>query len=265
MTNLKNVIGGIAVAVAMLVGIQSFAIGVTINLSVLRDNGTPKPTPIGGVCGADSGDHIGLTGGGFYMSPGYNPHPPYPGDGGAWTWARDLAPASDYHWVTPGGGGPWFFSVNTDGTVYPQSFVGSKVGDYYEPGCATLHAGGHTAHYVISQRGEGSEGGGADGADGNDGAAGAAGADGAAGAAGAAGADGAAGAAAPCTPCAAVTDAAVALACKILGENPPASVSELQATSQVIVDTLLISANICEDDCDVSAGIQAAIDAKLNE
>ena len=238
MTNLKNVIGGIAVAVAMLVGIQSFAIGVTINLSVLRDNGTPKPTPIGGVCGADSGDHIGLTGGGFYMSPGYNPHPPYPGDGGAWTWARDLAPASDYHWVTPGGGGPWFFSVNTDGTVYPQSFVGSKVGDYYEPGCATLHAGGHTAHYVISQRGEGSEGGGADGA---------------------------AGAAAPCTPCAAVTDAAVALACKILGENPPASVSELQATSQVIVDTLLISANICEDDCDVSAGIQAAIDAKLNE
>jgi len=92
-----------------------------------------------------------------------------------------------------------------------------------------------------------------------------AGSDGPAGANGAAGADGAAGANAPCTPCAEVTNAAVALACEIFGGNPPASVSALEATSQVIVDSLLISANICEDPCDISAGIQAAIDAKLNE
>ena len=117
---------------------------------------------------------------------------------------------------------------------------------------------------------------GADGAQGpqgkagNDGAAGATGADGTAGAAGAqgpqgkAGADGAAGAAAACTPCADVTDAAAELACKLLGTTPPTSVSELQEFAQTIVDTLLISANICEPDCDVDAGITAAIDAKLN-
>ncbi|HCN09580.1 MAG TPA: hypothetical protein DIT01_16750, partial [Lentisphaeria bacterium] len=79
-----------------------------------------------------------------------------------------------------------------------------------------------------------------------------------------AGAAGAAGADAPCTPCADVTDAAVALACEILGNSPPASVSELTATAGVIVNNLLISANICEDPCDINAGIQAALDAKLN-
>ncbi len=83
--------------------------------------------------------------------------------------------------------------------------------------------------------------------------------------AGDAGPTGDAGADAACTPCADVTDAAVALACEILGENPPTSVSALQATSQVVVDTLLISTNICEADCDISAGIQAAIDAKLSQ
>ena len=96
------------------------------------------------------------------------------------------------------------------------------------------------------------------------GAAGAAGADGAQGPQGKAGADGAAGAAAACTPCADVTDAAVELACKLLGTTPPTSVSDLQEFAQTIVDTLLISANICETECDVGAGITAAIDAKLN-
>ncbi len=99
---------------------------------------------------------------------------------------------------------------------------------------------------------------GSDGASGDQGPQGKVGADGAAGAAGAAGAD------APCTPCADVTDAAVALACEILGNSPPASVSELTATAGVIVNNLLISANICEDPCDINAGIQAALDAKLN-
>jgi len=105
---------------------------------------------------------------------------------------------------------------------------------------------------------------GADGATGADGTAGAAGAAGAQGPQGKAGADGAAGAAAACTPCADVTDAAAELACKLLGTTPPTSVSELQEFAQTIVDTLLISANICEPDCDVDAGITAAIDAKLN-
>ena len=109
---------------------------------------------------------------------------------------------------------------------------------------------------------------GADGAAGNDGAAGDQGPQGKqgdAGTNGTDGTDGTDGADAPCTPCADVTDAAVDLACEILGNNPPASVEELQATSLVIVNNLLISANICEDPCDVSAGIQAAIDAKLAE
>jgi hypothetical protein len=99
---------------------------------------------------------------------------------------------------------------------------------------------------------------------GADGPAGAAGAAGDAGADGPAGADGAAGDAAACTPCADVTNAAVELACKLVGTNPPTNIPELQAFSQTIVDTLLISANICEPDCDVGAGITAAINAKLN-
>mgnify|MGYP001987966756 CR=1 FL=1 len=100
---------------------------------------------------------------------------------------------------------------------------------------------------------------------GNDGAAGAAGDAGAQGPQGKVGADGAAGAAAPCTPCADVTDAAVALACKLVGTNTPTNISELQEFAQTIVDNLLISANICDsDNCDVAAGITAAINAKLN-
>ena len=102
------------------------------------------------------------------------------------------------------------------------------------------------------------------GATGDAGATGDTGATGAQGPQGKTGNDGDAGAAAPCTPCADVTDAAVALACKLVGTNPPTSVSELQEFAQTIVDTLLISANICETDCDVGAGITAAIDAKLN-
>ena len=277
MTNLKHIIGGIAVAVALLVGIQSFAVGVTFNLSITDSAGKPRKTPVGGVCGASSGDHIAFTGAGMYMSPGYNPHPAVPGDGEAWTWARDLAPGL-YEWAI-GTNGPLYFNVNADGTVYPQSFANSKVGEYYDPGCSASHPDGYTAYFVISQRGEGSEGGGPEGPAGADGAAGAAGdqgpqgkagaqgeqgSDGAAGAAGAAGDAGAAGANAPCTPCDDVTDAAVALACLILGESPPASVSGLQAAAETIVGTLLISSNICEPECDVAAGIATAIDVKLN-
>jgi len=86
------------------------------------------------------------------------------------------------------------------------------------------------------------------------------GADGAAGAAGAAGADGAA---APCVSCADVAGAAVDLACKIMAGSPPSSVEELQDCARVIVNSLQISANICDpDDCDIGAEINAAIDDK---
>ena len=70
--------------------------------------------------------------------------------------------------------------------------------------------------------------------------------------------------AAPCTPCDDVINAAVDLACTALGINPATSLQQLQDTAASIVATLLISANICEDTCDINAGIQAAIDAKLN-
>ncbi len=94
------------------------------------------------------------------------------------------------------------------------------------------------------------------GKQGADGAAGAAGADGAA---GAAGADGAA---APCVSCADVAGAAVDLACKIMGGSPPSSVQELEDCARVIVNSLQISANICETDCDIGAEINNAIQAK---
>ena len=102
------------------------------------------------------------------------------------------------------------------------------------------------------------------GKEGPSGSDGAVGANGSAGAAGAQGPQGEAGADADCVPCADVANGAVNLACLVLGENTPSSVAEIQAAALVIVDTLLISTNICEDPCDIGAGIQAAIDAKLN-
>ncbi len=111
---------------------------------------------------------------------------------------------------------------------------------------------------------------GADGAAGSAGDTGSAGAQGpqgdagATGAAGAAGATGATGANAPCKPCADVASAAVDMSCKILDVNPATNIQELRDTAQVVVDTLAISANVCETDCDIGAEINAAIDAKLN-
>jgi len=107
------------------------------------------------------------------------------------------------------------------------------------------------------------------------GAPGPAGADGAAGATGAAGGDGAQGPqgkqgpqgdSAPCVNCADVATAAADLACKIMGVSPPSSVSDLQDCAQVIVNSLQISANICDPTgCDISAEITAAIEDKLNQ
>ena len=105
-------------------------------------------------------------------------------------------------------------------------------------------------------------GAGAQGPAGNDGATGAQGPQGKQGETGAAGATGAA---APCTPCADVASAAVAMACIVLDANSATSIQELRDTASTVVDTMLISANVCEATCDVAAEINTAIDAKLNE
>ena len=102
---------------------------------------------------------------------------------------------------------------------------------------------------------------GADGAQGPAGEQGPAGDDGAQ---GLQGEQGPAGAAAPCVDCDAVASGAVDLACLVLGENIPTSIAETQAAATVIVNTLLISTNICEDTCDIGVEIEAAINTKMN-
>ncbi|HCN07209.1 MAG TPA: hypothetical protein DIT01_04685, partial [Lentisphaeria bacterium] len=76
---------------------------------------------------------------------------------------------------------------------------------------------------------------------------------------------GAAGADAPCVSCEDVASAAVDLACVILGASAATSVAELRADADVIVDSLMISANLCEGECDLGVQIDAAIAAKLAE
>jgi len=102
------------------------------------------------------------------------------------------------------------------------------------------------------------------GGGGEAGEAGEAGPAGPAGPAGEAGAQGPAGADAPCVDCDDVASGAVDLACLVMGENIPNSVAQIQAAATIIVNTLLISTNICEDTCDIGAEITAAIDTKLN-
>ncbi|MDP7397753.1 MAG: hypothetical protein QF541_12850 [Lentisphaeria bacterium] len=102
---------------------------------------------------------------------------------------------------------------------------------------------------------------GSDGAAGSAGAAGAAGADGAQ---GPQGKQGPAGADADCVACTDVANGAVDLACLVLGENIPTNFAETQAAALVIVNTLEISANICEDTCDIGSEIDDLINAKMN-
>jgi hypothetical protein len=84
------------------------------------------------------------------------------------------------------------------------------------------------------------------------------------GATGTAGTDGAAGADADCVACADVANGAIDLACLVLGENMPTSFVQTQAAATVIVNTLLISTNICETACDIGAEIDTLINAKMN-
>jgi hypothetical protein len=64
--------------------------------------------------------------------------------------------------------------------------------------------------------------------------------------------------------CADVASAAVDLACLVLGESQPTSFGETQAAATVIVNSLEISANICESTCDISTEIDALINAAMN-
>ena len=51
----------------------------------------------------------------------------------------------------------------------------------------------------------------------------------------------------------------------VLGENIPTSFAQTQDAATVIVNTLLISTNICETDCEIGSKIHAAIDDKRNQ
>jgi len=75
---------------------------------------------------------------------------------------------------------------------------------------------------------------------------------------------GATGADADCVACADVANGAVDLACLVLGENIPTNYAQTQAAATVIVNTLLISTNICELACDIGAEIDTLINAKMN-
>ncbi len=102
------------------------------------------------------------------------------------------------------------------------------------------------------------------GADGTAGSAGDTGSAGAQGPQGKQGDAGPAGADADCVACADVANGAVDLACLVLGENIPTNYADTQAAATVIVNTLLISTNICETDCDIGVEIDALINAKMN-
>ncbi len=64
--------------------------------------------------------------------------------------------------------------------------------------------------------------------------------------------------------CASVASSAVDMACLILGENIPTSFAETQAAAATIVASLEISANICEETCDIGSEIDTLINAKMN-
>ncbi|HCN08681.1 MAG TPA: hypothetical protein DIT01_12170, partial [Lentisphaeria bacterium] len=92
------------------------------------------------------------------------------------------------------------------------------------------------------------------------------GAAGAAGAQGAQGKQGDTGANAPCVNCADVADAAVDLTCALLAGNPANSVADLYAAAQTVANSILISANICDEAaCDLAGEIQSALDAAVED
>ena len=116
--------------------------------------------------------------------------------------------------------------------------------------------------YIRTVDSIGGGGGGEAGPAGPAGEAGPAGPAGPAGEAGEAGAQGPAGASAPCVDCDVVASGAVDLACLVLGEQIPTSIAGIQAAANIIVNTLLISTNICGDNCEIGAEINAAIENK---
>ncbi|GEM_PF-3341209 len=153
--------------------------------------------------------------------------------------------------------------------IFDHALSGAEVAALYTEGLGGV---GMLNHLLANSGGGGAgEQGpqGKEGPSGSDGAAGAAGADGAAGAAGAQGAQGKqgdTGANAPCVNCADVADAAVDLTCALLAGNPANSVADLYAAAQTVANSILISANICDEAaCDLAGEIQSALDAAVED
>ncbi len=144
----------------------------------------------------------------------------------------------------------------------------SAPSDEHTAGHLAAHEADPNAHHTPASGPAGADGAqgvqGKQGPAGANGSAGAAGADGTAGAAGAQGPQGPAGADADCVACADVATSAVDMACLILGENIPTSFAETQAAAATIVASLEISANICEETCDIGSEIDTLINAKMN-
>ena len=272
MKSLKHLIAGITAAIALLICTQSYGVPILVHMQHIDADGRAIENPYGSPCGA-SLNHLHNQNliERIYYAPGYNPIFTAAGPGQIFSRERvlDLAPGA--YSIKGGsivGGPPPFdapFTVAADGSVSPNVFRGTITGQGYGPGCIP-NTPDVLTRFVLTLTGN--AGGGPAGATGATGATGAAstvaGPTGATGGQGIQGKLGPAGADAPCTPCDDVANAAVDLACKIIGLNPPTSVQELQVCAQTIVDTMLISANICEPSCDVGAAIAAAIDAKLN-
>jgi hypothetical protein len=65
--------------------------------------------------------------------------------------------------------------------------------------------------------------------------------------------------------CAEVATAAVNLTCALLGSNSATSVAGLYAAAEAVANSILASANICnEAACDLAGEIQAALDAAVD-
>ena len=145
--------------------------------------------------------------------------------------------------------------------IFDHALSGPEVAALYTEGLGEVGL----LSFVLSNSGGGGAGEqGPQGKEGPAGSAGTNGTDGAAGAQGPQGKQGDAGANAPCVNCADVADAAVDLTCALLASNPANSVAALYEAAQTVANSILISANICDEAaCDLAGEIQTALDAAL--
>ena len=146
--------------------------------------------------------------------------------------------------------------------IFDHALSGGEVAALYTEGVGGV---GLLNHLLSNSGGGGGGEQGPQGKEGPSGSDGAAGAAGAAGAQGPQGKQGDAGAAAPCVECAEVATAAVNLTCARLGSNSATSVAGLYAAAEAVANSILASANICnEAACDLAGEIQAALDAAVD-